>query len=185
MSWDGAAYQGRFDRLAAAGVNVHGEADLVASLGGRRVLDAGCGTGRVARELARRGLAVVGVDRDPSMLAEARRLSPELVWREADMADVDLGERFDVVVMAGNVPLFTPAERRHGLVTGCARHLAPGGLLVAGFQSDQGYDLASYDHSCADAGLVLTDRWSTWDGDDWGPQATYAVSIHRRPEPVP
>src|ERR1700733_6653252 len=60
----GEEYDGRFARLAAQGHDVHGEADLVGSLGLHSVLDAGCGTGRVAMELARRGLNVVGVDLD-------------------------------------------------------------------------------------------------------------------------
>ena len=59
-------YDARWTVLAAQGRNVHGEADLVESLlresGGTRVLDAGCGTGRVAIELARRGFSVTGVD---------------------------------------------------------------------------------------------------------------------------
>lgn len=55
-----------------------------------RVLDAGCGTGRVARELAQRGVAVVGVDVDAQMLATARAKAPELVWIEHDLASLDL-----------------------------------------------------------------------------------------------
>jgi 2-polyprenyl-3-methyl-5-hydroxy-6-metoxy-1,4-benzoquinol methylase len=51
---------------------MHGEATFVEGLGVRRVLDAGCGTGRVAIELARRGLDVVGLDADPGMLSAAR-----------------------------------------------------------------------------------------------------------------
>ena len=75
MTWDGDAYQARFDALAASGVDVHGEAAFACSLepAPASVLDAGCGTGRVAIELARRGIDVVGVDVDASMLAAARR----------------------------------------------------------------------------------------------------------------
>ena len=61
-------YDARWDRLAAAGEEVHGEADFVMALRPTSVLDAGCGTGRVAIELARRGVEVVGVDADPDML---------------------------------------------------------------------------------------------------------------------
>src|SRR5262249_53540301 len=64
-----------------------GEADLVESLmreaGGTRVLDAGCGTGRVAIELARRGFSVVGLDSDTVMLDTARAKAPELSWVQA------------------------------------------------------------------------------------------------------
>src|SRR5271165_1121821 len=86
MGWDGDDYQARFDRLASSGVDVHGEADLVCSLGPRSVLDAGCGTGRVAIELAKRRLEVVGVDADPSMLATARSRGPGIDFVEADLA---------------------------------------------------------------------------------------------------
>ena len=101
------------------------------ALGPGSVLDAGCGTGRVARELARRGIDVAGVDVDASMIATARQLAPDLDWHLGDVAVLDLGRTFDVVLMAGNVPLFTPPANRGPLVAGCARHLAPDGLLVS------------------------------------------------------
>src|ERR1035437_294477 len=109
MAWDGESYQRRFDNLATSGVAGHGEADFVMSLTPTTVLDAGCGTGRVAMELGRRGVEVVGVDTDPSMIATARRIGSGLPCVEADLAELDLGRVFDVVVMAGNVPLFPPA----------------------------------------------------------------------------
>ncbi len=61
VAWDGDEYQRRFDRLAACGSDVHGEAALVRAYDPATVLDAGCGTGRVAIELARHGVEVVGV----------------------------------------------------------------------------------------------------------------------------
>ncbi len=178
--WDGDAYQRRFDALADSGFDVHGEADCVCRLGPRSVLDAGCGTGRVAAELARRGVDVVGIDRDPSMVATARALAPDVEFHVVDVAGAALGRTFDLVVMAGNVPLFTPAGTQRALVAGCARHLAPAGLLVSGFQLDRGYGLDAYDEDCRAAGLVPEHRWSNWDGDDPGPDADYAVSVHRR-----
>ena len=179
MTWDGDRYQQRFDDLAATGADVHGEATFVADLGPRSVLDAGCGTGRVARELSRRGVAVVGVDRDASMIATARRLAPELEWVVGDVTRLDVGRRFDVVVMAGNVPLFTPDDSQAALVVGCAVHLAPGGALVSGFQLGQGYLLADYDRHCASAGLGLVARYATWSGDRFEQEGDYAVSVHR------
>src|SRR5690349_21376798 len=127
MTWDGDDYQARFDSLAARGVDVHGEVAFLLGLdpAPASVLDAGCGTGRVAIELARRGVAVVGVDVDPSMLATARKAAPDLDWSEHDLATLELGRRFDVVVMAGNVPLFTPAGTHAAIVAGCARHVSP------------------------------------------------------------
>jgi SAM-dependent methyltransferase len=179
-SFDGRAYQARFDALAAQGVDVHGEATLVRALGPGSVLDAGCGTGRVAIELARHGIEVVGVDADASMIAQARRSAPDLEWVQADLAGLDLGRTFDVVVLAGNVPLFCPEPYRPALVGSCAAHVAPGGAMVAGFQLDRGYTLAEWDGACEVAGLVLAQRWATWDGRPFGAGDAYAVSVHRR-----
>ena len=192
--WDGQDYQARFDALAADGVDVHGEVHFVLAFSPVSVLDAGCGTGRVALELARRGVDVVGVDVDPSMLATARQRGGALRFEEADLADssFSLGRTFDLVVMAGNVPLFTPPGTQSALVAGCARHLAGGGLLVAGFSLDRGYDLARYDGDCRMAGLELVGRSATWDREPFEPADApdYAVSVHRRsgeagPEPSP
>lgn len=185
MTWDGDSYQQRFDTLRAQGVDVHGEADFVGAFGPRSVLDAGCGTGRVALELARRGVEVVGVDSDASMLATARRLGPDVHWVEADLTELDLERAFDVVVMAGNVPLFTPPGTEAALVAGCARHVRPGGVLIAGFQLDRDYDLATYDAHCRAAGLELTERWATWDRNPLPGDGSYAVSVHRRSAEAP
>jgi len=178
--FDGRAYQARFDALAHAGADVHGEADFVRSFTPRSVLDAGCGTGRVAIELARRGIRVVGVDISVSMIDEARRRAPELDWYDADLADLDLGQTFDVVVMAGNVPLFCPAGQRPALVHACATHVVAGGVLVAGFRLDGEYGTDEYDLCCAAAGLVLEERYATWDREPFRVGCGYAVSVHSR-----
>lgn len=179
--FDGQAYQARFDALAAGGINVHGEAALVLALGPATVLDAGCGTGRVAIELARHGIEVVGVDLDLSMVAEARRRAPEMEWVCADMSVTDLERHFDIVVLAGNVPLFCPVESRAALIGACAGHVDEGGALVAGFQLGNGYLLDDYDSACAASGLAIEQRWSTWDREPFRTSSSYAVSVHRRP----
>ncbi|HET9061205.1 MAG TPA: class I SAM-dependent methyltransferase [Acidimicrobiales bacterium] len=163
--FDGRAYQARFDALAAAGRDVHGEANFVMRFAPRDVLDAGCGTGRVAIELSRRGVDVVGVDVSASMIGEARRLAPQLQWIVADLTELDLARKFEVVVMAGNVPLFCAPQRRHSLVTHCAEHVGEVGRLVAGFQLGKGFSLGDYDRACEEAGLELEARYATWDGD--------------------
>lgn len=185
-SWKGDDYQRRFDELAARGVDVHGEAELVLRFEPRTVLDAGCGTGRVGVELSRRGLDVVGVDVEPSMLAVARERAPDADWIECDLTELELGRTFDVVVMAGNVPLFTPEGTHEALVAGCARHVGLGGVLIAGFQLDRGYSASDYDEHAAACGLSLEARWSTWSGEKFKPGGDYAVSVHRRTDaPAP
>ncbi len=183
-TWDGDEYQARFDRMAASGKDMHGEATFVRAFEPTTVLDAGCGTGRIAIELADRGIEVVGVDVDSSMLATARTRAPQVEWVEADLRSFDLERRFDVVVMAGNVPLFTPPGTQAALVGAVARHVVPGGLLVAGFStdwSDRPYDTIQYDAACDDAGLTLVERFSTWDRAPWTSSSTYAVSLHQLP----
>lgn len=190
----GADYDARWQRLAASGADVHGEARFCAALvpSGARVLDAGCGTGRVARWLAQQGYDCVGVDLDPSMLAVARREAPDLPWLEADLATLELPghEPFDLVVAAGNIlPLVAPGTEP-AVVARMAAQLRPGGVLVAGFGLDTAHlptgsaqvALADYDAWCTSTGLSLEQRFAGWDGasyDDGG----YAVSVHRRPEP--
>jgi len=176
----GETYDNAFDELAASGADVHGEAAFVEALRPRSVLDAGCGTGRVAVELVRRGIEAVGVDLDPAMLAVARRKAPDLQWVEADLETVDLGRRFDVVVAAGNVFIFLTPGREAAVTANLARHLEPGGLLVAGFQLDEdGLTLADYDAFCAAAGLDLLARFATWDREPYE-GGDYAVSVSGR-----
>ncbi|MEO9256065.1 MAG: class I SAM-dependent methyltransferase, partial [Tepidiformaceae bacterium] len=130
----GEAYDMTYERRAAAGEDVHGEADFVQRFHPTSVLDAGCGTGRVGRELAIRGMDLVGVDIDPEMLATARRKGPGIEWHLADLATVDLSHSFDAIVMAGNVMIFLQPGTENAVVTNMARHLQAGGVLIAGFQ---------------------------------------------------
>ena len=179
-------YDARWRTLAARGANVHGEADLVETLlrekGRTRVLDAGCGTGRVAIELARRGFSVVGVDADAPMLAAARAKAPELAWLQADLADLQGGpnDEFDLIVLAGNVMIFVSPGTEGRVLEQLTARLAPGGLLVAGFQLRRGrISLAEYDRLAGAAGLTPVARWSTWDREPFV-GGDYAVSVHCR-----
>jgi len=178
----GAQYDRRWEELAASGADMHGEASFVASFGPGSVLDAGCGTGRVAIELSRRGCDVVGVDMDPGMLEAARQKAPELVWIEGDLADASLvvGRNFDLVVMAGNVLIFVTPGTEDKVVSNMAAHLAPGGRLVAGYSlTPGGLSVERHDELARRSGLTLEKRWSTWDRQPFDRTSTYAVSVHR------
>ncbi|CAM5591114.1 Sensor histidine kinase RcsC [Streptomyces californicus] len=139
----GEEYARRFARLAASGQDVHGEAAFCTALvkPAAKVLDAGCGTGRVAIRLAELGHRCTGVDVDTSMLAVARREAPGQDWRAGDLARLDalgLDADFDLVLAAGNViPLLAP-----GTGEAVAAHLAaalrPDGLLDAGMRTRPG-----------------------------------------------
>ncbi|NEB74888.1 class I SAM-dependent methyltransferase [Streptomyces sp. SID14478] len=188
----GSEYAERFAALARSGKDVHGEARFCAALvpPGARVLDAGCGTGRVAIRLAELGYDCVGTDLDASMLAVARAEAPELPWVRTDLAAFDpaalgLAADFDLVVAAGNVfPLLAPGTEAT-VVERLAAALKPGGLLVAGFGLDAahlpvppGLTLPQYDACCSAAGLALVERFASWDADAYD-GGGYAVSVHR------
>lgn len=175
-------YYTRWRRLAETGRSPHGEADFIESLHPGSVLDAGCGMGRVAIELARRGIDVVGVDLDDDLLAFARRTEPSLRWVHADLAIMSLDRRFDVVAMPGNVMIYCrPADRR-AIIDNVAAHLQDSGWLVAGFALQAETDaltLGEYDELCAGCRLEPVGRWATWHGDPYEGNH-YAVSLHRR-----
>jgi SAM-dependent methyltransferase len=180
----GARYDRRFEELAARGVDLHGEADFVDSYEPASVLDAGCGTGRVAIELSRRGRRVVGVDLDPSMLEVARQKAPHIPWIESDLAAADLSfdQPFDAVVLAGNVLIFVTPGTEGDVVSNLAGHLAPGGRLIAGYSlRPGGFSVTAHDELASRAGLVLEGRWSTWDRRPFEAGSDYAVSVHRGP----
>jgi SAM-dependent methyltransferase len=177
---DLSGYDDRWQRMAAAGVNPHGEADLVGSYRPASVLDAGCGTGRVAIELARRGFRVLGVDADPDMITAARAKAPELDWMRADLAGLALAERFDVVVLAGNVVPYVAPEHRPAAVAACAGLLADGGRLIAGFTLRVGWPTPTeYADWCSAAGLVAEASYATWDGVPFVDGGDYLVAVHR------
>ena len=185
-------YIERFRRMAADGVDLDGEARLLDAMlaRGSRVLDAGCGPGRVGAGLAARGHVVVGVDADRELIeaAEADHRGP--TWLVADLAELDLaaqGERapFDAAMIAGNVmPFLAPGTE--GLVLArIAAHLRDDGLILVGFGLDRGYSLADFDTHSAAAGLLLEHRFATWDLRPWQDDAPFAVTVLRRPTPTP
>lgn len=187
----GREYAERFAALAAQGADVHGEASLCASLAppGARILDAGCGTGRVAIRLAELGYDCVGVDLDASMLEVARETRPDLPWLLRDLSDLgDTGEPFDLIVAAGNViPLLAPGTEAT-VVAALAGRLTDDGQLVTGFGLDVAhlpldhvpFTIAEYDGWCAAAGLTLVGRFGTWSGEPFVEAGGYAVSITGR-----
>ena len=153
-------YIKRFKEMAAEGQDLDGEARFVDAMvpRGSRILDAGCGPGRVGGRLAALGHQVVGVDLDPALIAEAEIQFPGVPWLTRDLSTLDLAgeglpdgvaEPFDVIEgMTSTSSSPTPRQSdckvrstcRHGI---CARltrmrasswrsWLRPDGLTVPG-----------------------------------------------------
>jgi ubiquinone/menaquinone biosynthesis C-methylase UbiE len=113
--------------------------EAVALSPGDRLLDIACGTGivaRVAKERLGSAEGVVGIDISPDMLEVARRVEPDIDWRngKADALPLRDGERFDVVVCQQGLQFFPDKAAAAGEMR---RALADGGrLAVATWRSD-------------------------------------------------
>jgi SAM-dependent methyltransferase len=177
-------YIERFRRMAAEGADLAGEARLIDALVAprSRILDAGCGTGRVGGELSRRGHTVVGIDIDPELIEAARADNPGATWQVADLADLQLdASPFDAAVVAGNVLVYVAPNSEPDVLAGIARHVRKDGVVVTGFRLDGSYELADFDDHCVSAGLRKEQRFATWDLRPWHEGADFAVTLLRQP----
>lgn len=182
-------YDARWEAMAARGESVHGEADAVdrivatMSIPVTRILDAGCGTGRLAIELAHRGYEPTGADLDPDMIERARRKAPRVPWHVADMANFVDETAFDLVVLAGNIPNFCAPGAQRAIVTNLASQLSPCGRLICGWSQEVRADAYHWPEFVDDgerAGLQLVGTWRNWEGDELAPDSDYAVVIMER-----
>jgi SAM-dependent methyltransferase len=115
-----------------------GEPELVHRLAGpgARVLDLGAGTGRIADPLAALGHDVVAVDDSPEMLAHVRRARPH----RSRIEDLDLADRFDLVLLASHLVNTADDALRRGLLGAARRHLADGGQVLLQWHEPAWFD---------------------------------------------
>ncbi|WP_370616555.1 class I SAM-dependent methyltransferase [Mumia sp. Pv 4-285] len=178
-------YVERFRTMEREGADLGGEARLVDALvpPGSRILDAGCGPGRVGARLHAAGHEVVGVDVDPELIAAAEEDHPGPSWTVGDLAALDLpGEPFDLAVSAGNVMVFLAPGSERAVLERLRVHVRPGGRIVLGFRTDWAYRVAALDADVAAVGLVLEQRFATWDLVPYDDSADFAVTLLRVPE---
>lgn len=177
-------YIERFRTMAAEGRDLDGEARFVDAMVGRgaRILDAGCGPGRVGGRLHELGHDVVGVDLDPELIAAAEADHPGPTWLARDLSQLDLAADgiatgFDVIVSAGNVmPFLDPATRRE-VLRRLAVHLGAGGRLVVGFGTERGYDVDDFFADAAAGGLREELRLATWDLRPYDESSDFLVAV--------
>ncbi len=186
--WD--FYVDRFAREFADGTDLEGEARFVDVLAPRRarVLDAGCGTGRIAAALHRMGHTAVGVDRDAGLVRIAADRYPGPTFVTADLLALTpalLGRTggpttFDVIVLAGNVLVYVAPGTERTVLEVLAGLLAPDGRIVAGFATDRDYTVDHLDRDAESAELTVEHRFATWHLDRWTDSADWAVTVLRR-----
>jgi 2-polyprenyl-3-methyl-5-hydroxy-6-metoxy-1,4-benzoquinol methylase len=174
-------YIERFRTMARNGADLGGEARLIDAMvtRGARILDAGCGAGRVGGLLAALGHDVTGVDLDPELIAAAEEDYPGPVWRVGDLAELDLPVRFDVIVCAGNVMTFVAPDTRAEILRRMRAHLGEQGRVVIGFGAGRGYDFDDFLADADAAGLAPDVLLATWDLRPFGPGAEFLVALLR------
>ncbi|WP_067430363.1 class I SAM-dependent methyltransferase [Nocardioides jensenii] len=175
-------YSQRFVKIAAEGNDIDGEARFVDAMAtrGSRILDAGCGAGRVADALRRAGHRTIGVDVDPLLIEAGHQQHPDTDLRVLDLADLspELGT-FDVIVCPGNVITFVAPDSEPEVVAAMASVLAPGGRAVFGFHVDRTLSVDDLDGYADQVGWTLEFRFGTWELDPFTDASDWAVSVYR------
>jgi ubiquinone/menaquinone biosynthesis C-methylase UbiE len=103
-----------------------------------RVLDAGCGAGRMSAYLAGRGCLVEGVDLSPGMVAMARRDHPELHFEVGSLSELPCADATFAGVMLWYSIIHTPPIGQPGIFGEVVRVLRPGGYVLVATQSGRG-----------------------------------------------
>lgn len=179
-------YIDRFRAMERAGKDLAGEARFIDAMAerGARILDAGCGPGRVGGYLAAAGHDIVGVDVDPALIAAAEQDHPGPRWLVGDLAELDLPARgitepFDLIVSAGNVMTFLAPSTRTQVLSRLRAHLGTGGRAVIGFGAGREYEHTEFLDDAAHAGLVPDLLLSTWDVRPFTEGSDFLVAILR------
>ncbi len=179
-------YIERFRAMARAGEDLVGEARMVDAMvpRGSRILDAGCGPGRLSGYLSGVGHDVVGVDVDPALIAAAEEDHPGPRYVVADLAELDLPahgvvDPFDVIVMAGNVMAFLAPSTRATVLARLRAHLGPEGRAVIGFGAGREYDFGQFLDDAATSGLTPDLLLSTWDLRPFTEDSEFLVALLR------
>jgi SAM-dependent methyltransferase len=179
-------YIERFRAMARAGDDLAGEARFVDAMAprGARILDAGCGPGRLGGYLAKAGHHVVGVDVDPALIAAAEQDYPGPQWLVGDLAELDLPARgivepFDVIASAGNVMAFLAPSTRVQVLGRLRAHLADDGRAAIGFGAGRDYEFTEFFNDAAHAGFTPDLLLSTWDLRPFTDDSGFLVALLR------
>lgn len=184
-------YAAKMRQHLADGVDLAVDARFVDMLANRgsRILDIGCGPGTAVAALRARGHVAYGVDPTPVVLDIARERFDPGWYAEIDAESLSAGtlgaagfpSRFDVVLMAGNVPAFLGPAAFSQTFVGCTELLSPGGLLVIGTTASAQGGPAHQDRHALECGFTLLHRASDWHLSPFDPDSDWSVSVFTAP----
>ncbi len=125
--WDPKAYDRKHSFVWKYGAEV---VELLSPQKGERILDLGCGTGHLTNQISLSGAAVIGLDRSPEMIEQARKAYPHLEFVLGDGTDFEFPEAFDAVFSNAALHWMTRPEP---VVSCISKALRAGGRFVAEF----------------------------------------------------
>ncbi len=127
MNWNASTYQDQYSYVWQHGKSLLA---LLKPQAGEHILDLGCGPGQLTEQIAASGAAVIGLDSDPAMIAQAQTNYPDVTFQVADAASFQLSEPVDAVLSNAVLHWVTQAEPAAHCI---AAALKPGGRFVAEF----------------------------------------------------
>ena len=179
-------YAQRFIDGYETGEDLYGEARFVDAMAQRAsvILDAGCGTGRVAGALTKAGHTAIGVDKSARLLKVAQKYFPDTAYVETDLLTVSaelLGnDDFDIIVLPGNVMPCLAEGTERDVLSNLLSLLKPEGRLVLGFRTDREYAVSQLDEDIVMLGLVEVARFSDWQMGRWYDESGWIVTVLER-----
>lgn len=178
-------YARRWDNMVAQGHDIDGEARLIDAIAphrGARILDAGCGQGRLGGYLAKRGHEVVGSDIDEHLISRAKEQFPEATWYVGDLSNDPIAEdNFEIAVSAGNVMGFLDPNGRESALKHIFDALKSGGRFVVGYGAGRGWGFDDFMATAQKVGFETENVFESWDLLPFNEDSQFLVAFFTKP----